>query len=289
MLIKNMLMKNNSFIIKFLTILTIYTGLAVSPVYAQVALTPQMYTINLGKTNQTWSFRLINFTNEPKPVIVSVINWSMDSHGNIIPSPIEEQSLAPWIQINPTSFTLPANGSQVIRFAIRPAVPLVPGEHRAMIFFSEQSSNNAQPNGTFRALFRLGAAIYARVPPYTMLGEISSIKPTAKGIEFKVYNAGNATTRMFGEYLILKKDDHSYSKQWVNSIGTANFKLPYDTIARGKLPLDADLPGLSRSMYLIFKNNLVLAPGSYILYLNGNFGTTIINRKLTFIISKKIH
>lgn len=268
-------------------LLILLAGLMSAPLArAQVALTPQIYTIDLGKPDQTWSFRLINFTKDPKPVTVSVINWTMDAKGDVLPAPLEEQSLAPWIQINPTSFVLPANGSQVVRFAIRPAVPLGPGEHRAMIFFNEQPEG-AQPKGTFRALFRLGAAIYARVPPYTLLGEILSARPDAHGVSFEVRNDGNATARMQGQYVIWKKGSAPATGPWPAHLGQPDFKPPAGLAASGALPLDADLPGLTRSVRLEFDDKKGLAPGSYVLYLRGTFGTPAIDRTLTFSVSAK--
>lgn len=259
-----------------------------SAVRAQVALTPQIYTIDLDKPNQTYSFRLINFTKDAKPVTVTVINWTMDAKGNVIPAPLEEQSLAPWIQINPASFVLPANGSQVVRFAIRPAVPLNPGEHRAMIFFNEQPEG-AQPKGTFRALFRLGAAIYARVPPYTMQGEILSAKPDAHGVGFEVRNTGNATARMEGQYVVWKKGGVPATGPWPAHLGQPDFKPPAELAASGALPLDADLPGLTRSVRLEFADKTGLPAGAYVLYLRGTFGSPGVDRELAFVVPAKPH
>ena len=270
-------------------LLILLAGLIAAPLArAQVALTPQIYTIDLDKPDQTWSFRLINFTKDPKPVTVSVINWTMDAKGDVLPAPLEEQSLAPWIQINPTSFVLPANGSQVVRFAIRPAVPLGPGEHRAMIFFNEQPQG-AQPKGTFRALFRLGAAIYARVSPYTMLGEILSVRPDAHGVSFEVRNSGSATTRMEGQFVVWKKGSVPATGPWPAHLGQPDFKPPAGLAASGALPLDADLPGLTRSVRLQFNDKAGLAPGAYVIYLRGNFGTPAIDRELAFVVPVKPH
>ena len=280
-------MKNLPRILALLLIL-LASAIAAPAARAQVALSPQIYTIDLDKPNQTWSFRLINFTKDPKPVTVSVINWTMDAKGDVLPAPLEEQSLAPWIQINPTSFVLPANGSQVVRFAIRPAVPLGPGEHRAMIFFSEQPQG-AQPKGTFRALFRLGAAVYARVSPYTMLGEILSARPDAHGVSFEVRNGGSATARMEGRYVVWKKGSVPASGPWPAHLGQPDFKPPAGLAASGALPLDADLPGLTRSVRLAFDDKAGLAPGAYVIYLRGSFGTPVIDRELAFAVPAKPH
>ena len=248
---------------------------------AQVAITPQIYTIDLDKPDQTYSFRLMNFGKTSVPIAVSVVNWTMNAKGDIEPAPLTEQSLAPWLQINPTSFTLPADGSQVVRFAIRPAVPLAPGEHRAMIYFDQQSEG-PRPKGTFRVLFRLGAAVYARVPPYTMLGEILSAKPDAHGVSFEVRNTGNATARMIGDYVVWKKGTVPATGPWPVRLGQADFQPAPDLVAHGALPLDADLPGLTRSVRLEFADKNGLAPGAYVMFLRGSFGTPSISRELSF-------
>ena len=263
--------------------------LPASVVMAQVAITPQIYTIDLDKQpNQTYSFRLMNFSKTAIPIAVSVINWTMSAKGQVEPAPLEEQSLAPWLQINPTRFVLSPESSQVVRFAIRPAVPLLPGEHRAMIYFS-QEPEGLQPKGTFRVLFQLGAAVYARVPPYTMQGEIVSAKPDAHGVSFEVRNSGSATTRMEGQFVVWKKGSVPATGPWPAHLGQPDFKPPAGLAASGALPLDADLPGLTRSVRLQFNDKTGLAPGAYVIYLRGNFGTPTIDRELAFVVPVKPH
>lgn len=248
---------------------------------AQVAITPQIYTIDLDKPDQTYSFRLMNFTKKDIPIAVSVVNWNMNAKGEVEAAPLQEQSLAPWIQINPVRFVLPAEGSQVVRFAIRPAVQLTPGEHRAMIYFSQQPEG-VQPKGTFRVLFRLGAAVYARVAPYSMTGAILSAKPDARGVSFEVDNTGNATTRMIGQYVVWKAGAAPADDPWPAGLGSEGFKAPAGLAASGQLPLDADLPGLTRSVRLDFNDKSGLPPGSYIMHLRGSFGSTKLDRTLHF-------
>ena len=256
--------------------------LPASVVMAQVAITPQIYTIDLDKQpNQTYSFRLMNFSKTAIPIAVSVINWTMNAKGQVEPAPLEEQSLAPWLQINPTRFVLPPKSSQVVRFAIRPAVPLLPGEHRAMIYFS-QEPEGLQPKGTFRVLFQLGAAVYARVPPYTMQGEIVSAKPDAHGVGFEVRNTGNATARMIGQYVVWKQGAVPATGPWPAHLGDEHLEAPAGLVASGALPLDADLPGLTRSVRLEFEDKNGLPPGNYVLYMRGTFGAPSIERELRF-------
>ena len=256
--------------------------LPASVVMAQVAITPQIYTIDLDKQpNQTYSFRLMNFSKAAIPIAVSVVNWTMNAKGQVEPAPLEEQSLAPWLQINPTRFVLLPKSSQVVRFAIRPAVPLRPGEHRAMIYFSQEPEGR-QPKGTFRVLIQLGAAVYARMPPYAMLGEILSAKPDAHGVSLEVRNTGNATARMIGQYVVWKQGAVPAAGPWPAHLGDEHFSTPSGLAASGALPLDADLPGLTRSVRLEFEGKSGLPPGNYVLYMHGTFGAPSIERELRF-------
>ena len=256
--------------------------LPVSVVFFNDTATTEIYTIDLDKQpNQTYSFRLMNFSKTAIPIAVSVINWTMNAKGQVEPAPLEEQSLAPWLQINPTRFVLSPESSQVVRFAIRPAVPLLPGEHRAMIYFS-QEPEGLQPKGTFRVLFQLGAAVYARVPPYTMQGEIVSAKPDAHGVSFEVRNTGNATARMIGQYVVWKRGAVPATGPWPAHLGDEHLKAPSGLVANGALPLDADLPGLTRGVRLEFEDKNGLPPGNYVLYMRGTFGAPNIERELRF-------
>ncbi len=259
------------------------------PAWAQVAITPQIYTIDLSsQQHQTYSFRLMNFAKTSIPVVVSVVNWTMNAQGQVEPAPLQEQSLAPWLQINPSRFVLPPDGSQVVRFAIRPAVRLTAGEHRAMIYFSEQPQGS-QPKGTFKVLFQLGAAVYARVPPFTMLGEILSATPDGHGVQFEVRNKGTATARMIGHYVVWQQGDVPSGNPWPARLGSTKAKLPQGLVAMGTLPLDADLPGLTRSVRLEFDDKHGLRPGRYILFMRGTFGTSIIDRELRFSVPTARH
>ena len=259
---------------------------------AQVAITPQIYTIDLTRQDgsQTYSFRLMNFSKAAIPIAVSVVNWTMNAKGQVEAAPLTEQSLAPWLQINPTQFVLPPEGSQVVRFAIRPAVPLAPGEHRAMVYFSQQAADTGpQPKGTFRVLFQLGAAVYARVPPFTMEGEILALHADAQGVSFEVHNSGTATTRMIGQYVVWNQDAVPAGGPWPAQLGSEGFVAPPGLVAHGALPLDADLPGLTRSVRLEFPLKGGLPPGRYVLYLRGTFGTPAIARQLRFAVSAASH
>lgn len=250
---------------------------------AQVGISPQLQDIALDGPARTYSFRLINYTKVPKRVAVTVSNWTMDASGTIATAPTTEQSLDPWIEINPTQFTIPAGESQVVRFAIRPAVPLSPGEHRAMVFFAEQPlpGEIAKP-ATLRVLFRIGAAIYAHVGPVHADGQVDAVTVSARGATFTLQSTGNATARMHGQYALWQSGPYpgaaaAISPQQVDS----GFAAPKGLLRFGMLPLDAVLPDATRTAQLDF-GKTPLPPGHYVLRLQGTMGSVAISRELHF-------
>lgn len=258
---------------------------------AQVALSPPMADISLDGPVQTQSFRLMNDSHAPMHVAVTVSNWGQDANGNVITVPTTEQSLAPWVQINPTEFTVAPGQSQVVRYAIRPALVLTPGEHRAMVFFTEKHlpGDNA-PSGKLRVNFNLGASIYGHVGPVHENGQIDSIKTSAQALMFAVHNTGNATTRMRGQYAIWKsdaypkKDDIAISADQLQD----SYKSPNGLVRHGKLPTSAVLPDSNRTVTLDLSKQ-PLPPGSYVLRTRATLGDTDISRELRFNVSTDRH
>ncbi|HEU4670453.1 MAG TPA: hypothetical protein VFR91_07080 [Dyella sp.] len=248
----------------------------------QVALSPQIDDISLDAPAQTHAFRLSNQAKLPMHVTVSVQNWTMDIDGRVRTIPATEQSLAPWVEINPTTFTVEPGQSQVVRYAIRPAVKLTPGEHRAMVFFTEQPSpDDTSKPATLRAYFKLGAAIYGHVGPVQERGEVSSLVAGAGAATFMLHNSGNATTRMRGQFALWQSG--AYPRE--NAITPAQlengFKPSGGLLAVGRLPQDAVLPGADRRVTLAFTGK-PLPAGHYVLALQGTLGTTVIDRSVRF-------
>jgi P pilus assembly chaperone PapD len=250
--------------------------------FPQVALSPQIADISLDAPAQTQSFRLSNQAKLPMHVVVSVQNWTMDIDGRVGVAPATEQSLAPWVEINPTSFTVEPGQSQVVRYAIRPAVKLEPGEHRAMVFFTEQPSpdDQAKPT-TLRAYFKLGAAIYAHIGPVQENGEVASLRTDARAATFTLHNSGNATTRMRGQFALWQQQAHPSANAVTPAQLDKDFKPPAGLIAYGRLPQDAVLPGADRHVTLDFDGK-PLPAGHYVLALQGTLGATVIDRSVRF-------
>ena len=253
-----------------------------SPVQAQVALSPQIADISLDGPTTTHSFRLSNQAKLPMHVAVTVSNWTMDVDGHVTTTPSTAQSLDPWVEINPTTFTVNPGQSQVVRYAIRPALPLSPGEHRAMVFFTEQPTpRDPSKPATLRVYFRLGAAIYAHVGPVRENGEVRDIRADAHAAVFTLHNTGNATTRMRGQYALWTVAAYPETASIVADQLLPSFQPPAGLLHYGKLPQDAVLPGADRRVNLAFGHS-PLPPGRYVLRAQGTLGATGIDRTLRF-------
>lgn len=126
---------------------------------AQVGLSPPKLDITIDESGKpsTHSIRIVNFGKKAVEVQVSVYNWEMDEDSQVRIIPPTDQSLDQWMVINPLRFTLPSEGSQAVRFSVRPKVKPEPGEHRAMIFFEQVPPDDDAPE--IRFVFRLGAAV----------------------------------------------------------------------------------------------------------------------------------
>ena len=166
---------------------------------AQIGISPQKYDVVLGGATQTQTFRLFNFSDAPKEMAVTVNNWRMNEGNRAEVIPPTEHSLDQWIIINPLRFVIPPGESQAVRFAIRPAVQLADGEHRAMVYFTEQLPSDDDPNTvTMRSRLRIGAAVYAQVGEVVRQGTINGIEARTDSLTFSITNTGSANTRLNG-------------------------------------------------------------------------------------------
>jgi hypothetical protein len=250
------------------------------PVFAQVAISPQILDFSLDDAGQTHAFRLYNYTNEDKRVRVSLSNWTMDAANQVQVLPSDETSLDRWTAINPIEFDLPAGKSQAVRLAIRPAVPLSAGEHRVMAYFDEipPSDPSKEAPATLRVRFRLGAAVYAHVGPITHNGTIHSIAADKHGFHIDVTTTGNATTRFDGQYVVYpaKAFPGKGKVPAVENPDLPDMKLPPGAIAGGRLPATAVLPGSTRTVGASFQGK-PLAAGRYVIQLTGQFGDAVLD------------
>lgn len=90
---------------------------------------------NLAKLNQ--SLTLYNYGSKPKKIALSLVD--MDAAGK--PIDPSEDTLKPWVLINPTAFTIPAGGYQTVRMSIRLPMDFAKGKYHAMLSIKQQIDN----------------------------------------------------------------------------------------------------------------------------------------------------
>lgn len=108
-------------------------GISPSMINETVSLTQNK---NLAALNQ--SLTLYNYSSKPKTIQLSLVDLN-ESGKAIAPS---ERTLKPWTLINPTQFSIPADGYQTVRMSIRLPAGFAAGKHRAMLSIEQQVDNS---------------------------------------------------------------------------------------------------------------------------------------------------
>lgn len=233
-----------------------------------------------GRSN---SIKLTNFADKPVQMKAYVKNWTMNEKNQLKNIPSTETSLDRSIIFTPSKFTIPARGTQTVRFAIRPKIKPAAGEHRAVIYFEEIPSNTESETVSTKAA--IGVVVYAYSGKIKRIGNINSVtvdaKPNAINAVFDVSNKGNAHVRMQGQYAIWKAANYPGAKatQWIKNVGN-NKKLPANVIRVGKLELPPVLPSENRKLLQTLTEKL--PPGNYVLDINAGLSGTPIDKGIPF-------
>ncbi|MBC8524692.1 MAG: hypothetical protein ISR54_05780 [Chlorobium phaeobacteroides] len=175
----------------------------------QVGVAPNIFEeLHIGSKPVNESIRLYNFKEKPITVRVDAHNWTIDEDNKVKLLPPDPQSLDQWLIINPLSFTVPPKKSQVIRFSIRPRVKPDPGEHRAIIYFTEEKNpEDSTATATLQVLFRIGVGVYATADPVRKKGVLHSFKLDGnKKLSADIENTGNVHIRFGGKFAIWQAD-----------------------------------------------------------------------------------
>jgi hypothetical protein len=203
--------------------------------------------------------------------------------------PSTDTSLDQWVVVNPIEFTIPPGDSQAVRFSIRPAVDLAPGEHRAMLVFDEilqpaaaQESSGAGAQTALRARFQFRTAIYCQVGAVARHAELAAVKIDARQMHLQLRATGSANARLDGEYLVWKQSTYPGLDKvsLLGNTGDDNFKLPEGMVAAGRLPGYPVLPGTVRDYAVDLGDPL--GRGSYVAVLLGRSGDDPLRREVRF-------
>ncbi len=242
------------------------------PPPGQIGVSPSMLELSIGSKPVNESLRLFNLKKVPTKVKVEVYNWTLDENNEVKLLPPTEQSLDQWMLINPVSFVLEPGKSQVVRLSIRPPVKPAPGEHRALIYFTEEPADNVAPGEEtpVEVLFKLGVGVYANASPTKKAATLTGLSLDKSGntLRASITNSGNVHTRLKGIYSIWKKADfpgiHNAEKYVA---GESAEKAPEGLVASGQLNQTPVLPGHTRTVVTQLPD--LSAPGSYIVAVAG--------------------
>ncbi len=217
----------------------------------QVAISPSLVELSVDDAPINGSIRMQNLKSEALTVKVEVFNWTLDERNDVKLLPGDPQSLDQWLLISPLFFTIEPGGNQVIRYSVRPGVKPEPGEHRAMIYLSEQGDSQGRDGQGFKIRFRYGLAMYGHSGSRHESAEIEGLSLDKGSLAFKavVRNTGNIHTRLTGTYALWKPGSFPGFRQMKNMIdeGQGDHR-PEGLIATGSLHGSPILPGQRRTI-----------------------------------------
>lgn len=253
-----------------LILLAMLAALALAtPARGQIGISPVIQEVRLDEPEKVMAFRLTNFEDKPRKVVVTVANWTLDAKGEIRELPSDETSLDRWLIVSPLQFELKGKSVQTIRVAIRPAVALAPGEHRAMVYFHEVLPPRAPGETGIRGHFRVGAAVYAYQGEPRRSGRIEALTAGAQGLSAQLGSDGNAHARLQGFYAIWRAQDFpglDASPLGGFELAPPKNRWPPAVVAIEDLPQLPVLPGIPRPLHANFGK---LEAGRYVLEFRG--------------------
>ena len=263
-------------------------GFSVTPT-PRVGFSPPRFELEWDGKGSTESLSVLNVSDTPLSVAVTVGNWDLDEENRNRELPPTEQSLDQWMIVNPLQFTIEPGGSQTVRFAIRPRVQPAPGEHRAMIYLAEQPTEAADGEQALRVSFNFGIPVYLHVGEKRREGTLhgialdSATAPRLLQVDFS--STGTAYARLDAHYMIWPRSAYPGDEKAAAAIRSMAAE-PDTAGQRGdgrvfaRLPGTPVLPGYRRTLQL----PIIMpdAPGDYVLAVSGRMGDVNLWQTLPF-------
>ncbi len=228
--------------------------------FAQLAVPSAPFYLNVSaEETMTFSLKIENLGEEPEGATVYLGDWERDFNGNIqyLSPGTLPQSLANWIKISPTSFTIKGGGDREIRFTI--SVPEGEEGSRWAVLFIQREPELAEEvvkrgeeerRVVIRSVFRYAIRIYQTVPG------------TEKR-EGKVTDIGVNLTE--GGYPVkIKVEFENTGNTFLKPTGWVEFRDMEEgkTVAKIDIPEFPILPGRKRALEVSYQKEL--PPGKYI-------------------------
>ena len=245
---------------------------------ASIAVSPPRVELDLDAGRATQSIQLMNLSDKPTTISVSLSNWDLDENNKVRDVAPTEQSLDQWIVINPLHFTIAPKEQQTIRFAVRPRVKPTPGEHRAMIYFEQQPDEEQPEANVVSVRYRLGVAVYGLSGHIDRRGRIEAIRPTLSGenhyLDVDISSEGNASVRLNGQYAFWRADEFPGEDA---ATALLNSEQPADIGVHGLLPATPILPGTQRTVRIRLAD--AGETGAQVLFVSGDLaGRSFVRR-----------
>jgi len=216
-----------------------------------IGVSPSRIEVAVENGTATGTATVLNMSDRVIHVNTEVVNFDLDEGNNFRELPPDPGSLPMALIVNPVAFTIPPNGSQTVRFAVRPERLSGPGEHRAMLFFSEIVGTS---NQALKLRFRLGVPIYASFGPVQSVAQLhgATLDDGMKQLSLDISATGNAQVRPDGYYLFWPLEDYPAETKAISEVSELaahpNREPPSHTIG-GRLSTKPVFPGTRRSVF----------------------------------------
>lgn len=241
------------------------------PKIATFAVSPSILTLKIGDRPASGAVRLYNMSHQKVSISVSVHSWEMDDDNQVKVIPPTVKSISKWTIVNPVKFEVLPGKWQTVRISVRPRAKLDPGEHRAIVFFSEVPEEPRKKVG-MKFYFRFGTAIYGLAGDIKREGVLHGIEMKkeagAVNLEFDISSVGNANVRIFGQTALWPKEEYDPSAEpMIYKLKGSSRNVPEKVLLVTEIPRTPILQGTRRTLKTSIK--LDHDPGEYILLVHG--------------------
>lgn len=250
---------------------------------AQLGLSPSHFDLDEAQAKRTQSFRVSNFGSEPVRIRTELVPFDIDADGEVVEIAPNDRSLERVLAISPIDFEIPAGGSQAVRFALRSAHVLAPGEYRGMVYFRLAASASLGTQARLPISYRLGGAVYVQVGDVQRSAVLEDIVLVdGREAHFSLRSTGTANARMQGRYTVWTRAAWG-TGQPLPPLPQEMKPAPAGLVMNGALPGRPVLPG-KRVRYAtpLVRDGEHLAAGDYVLHVSGMLEREALERTVAF-------
>jgi hypothetical protein len=260
-----------------------------APSMPQIGASPTPLFMEIGPRPSSGAITLYNMSKTAVTVTTSLYNFELDESNDVHILPPTPQSMDLWMVVNPVSFTIPAGKSQTVRISVRPPVKPEPGEHRAIVIFSQKLDENSPSSGA-RVLFQIRVAVYGMAGNAVKEGTLHGVSiSSGKGfsnLDFDITSTGNAGVRLQGQFSVWPKDkfNEAAASRLYTIVGSAR-NVPAEVVLAAELAGLPVLPGTRRTLKT--RVNTPSAPGEYVLFIHGAIGSKPFKKSFPLVVQKE--